>query len=78
MTYEYIMTSSAKATAFESRSSLRWAVGWIVPAESQDDHTEKMHICAVFEDPNNAELFIDSMPTATRNRFFITRIDKEN
>lgn len=75
MTYNYIMTSSAKKTASENRSNLRWAVGWIVPAETQDDRTEKMHICAVFEDPNNAEFFIDNIPTEQRSSFFVTRID---
>lgn len=75
MTYNYIMTTEAKQEAAQSRPALRWAVGWIVPADTQDDRTEKKHICAVFEDPNNAELFIDNMSAEVRSRFFVTRID---
>lgn len=75
MTYNYIMTTEAKATAAESRPALRWAVGWIVPADTQDDRTEKKHICAIFENPISAETFIDCMGADVKERFFITRID---
>lgn len=73
MYYEYNMKKAVKQEAINTQRSLIWAVGWIVPAETQDDRMEKYHICAFFENPVNAEMFIDTLPAETRNRFFITR-----
>lgn len=73
LSYEYNFKKAVKQEAIDTQSSLIWAVGWIVPAETQDDRTEKYHICAFFENPVNAEMFIDIMPKEARDRFFITR-----
>lgn len=55
MTYEYLMTAAAKKAAADKKDGLKWAVGYTIPADTQDDHTEKLHIFAIFENPVNAE-----------------------
>lgn len=74
--YDYRMTTAAKTEAEEQKKTGgRWAVGYTIPAETQDDRTEKMQFCAYFDNPVNAEMFIDCLPEEQKKRFFITRID---
>ena len=76
MTYNYDMRNEAKEAArnFINKQSPLWAVGWIVPAETQDDRKQKWSVCAVFSAPFEAEMFIDTLPQENRDRFFITRL----
>lgn len=72
MNYEYLMTTAARKAAADKKDGLKWAVGYTIPADTQDDHTEKLHIFAIFENPVNAEMLIDTMQD--KSRFFITRM----
>jgi hypothetical protein len=76
--YEYNMKTEVKTYAKEHAEKFcKWAVCFTIPAETQDDRTEKYSTVAVFEDPYLAEDFIDTvLPHDERkDRFFITRFD---
>lgn len=73
--YNYDMRNQIKETAKNRLDCLTWIVGATIPAETQDDKTEKYSIIAAFMYPYEAEIFIDNMPEETRNRFFITRLE---
>ena len=75
MMYEYMMKKEVKQAASDQRSNLNWAVGYIIPAETQDDGKNKIQIVACFNYPTNAENFIDTLPQENKNRFFVTRIN---
>lgn len=77
LSYNYDMRDKVKESAVKALTGgfIRWAVGFVIPAETQDDKTEKYSIIAIFSYPFEAEEFIDRSPSENKDRFFITRID---
>lgn len=74
--YEQKQTTEAKQAANEqlNRGFIQWAVGFIIPADTQDDHKDKYNFVAVFSDPYDAQEYIDSRQNP--DRLFITRIER--
>jgi hypothetical protein len=74
--YNQNQTTAARQAAKEAlnRGFIQWLVGFMIPADTQDDHKEKYNFVAAFSDPYDAQEYIDSRQNP--DRLFITRVDR--
>lgn len=73
---EYIKDFIKVKQAKEETKRLKWAVCSTIPADTQDDKTEKVSVVAVFDYPILAEDFIEKcLPKETKYRFYIVPIN---
>ena len=55
----------------------KWAVAYKIDKNTQDDRKTKITVVSIFNNPINAEDFIEKcLPEETKERFFIINIDE--